>query len=385
MKKKFQVFRPSINKIEINSLIKVMKSGWLTSGNVTLKFENEVRKTLKVKNAIAVNSCTNGIFAALHALGLKKNDEVITTPLTFVSTIHNLFNFGLKIKLVDINLDDFSLSAKILEKNISSRTKCVLITHYGGIPANIKEIIKICKRKNIKVIEDAATAFGAKLNNKNIGSFNNSIAVFSFYANKIITTGEGGVITLNNNRIAKKIRNLISCGIDKDPWQRSLAKKSWFYKVPIYGFKYNFTDLQASIGLEQIKKLKKIQHYRRQLRKLYDKELKPLYDNQILIKNYKNKKSVYSEYIYTLLINENYTNLKRDNLIMFLKKKNINCTVHYIPANKHLFYKYKFNNFKLTNSDYVFNNILSIPFHNNISMKDAVYIAREIKKFFKIN
>tara|TARA_Y100000590_G_C15730205_1_gene1016670 strand:- start:1003 stop:2160 length:1158 start_codon:yes stop_codon:yes gene_type:complete len=385
MKKKFQVFRPSINKIEINSLIKVMKSGWLTSGNVTLKFENEVRKTLKVKNAIAVNSCTNGIFAALHALGLKKNDEVITTPLTFVSTIHNLFNFGLKIKLVDINLDDFSLSAKILEKNISSKTKCVLITHYGGIPANIKEIIKICKRKNIKVIEDAATAFGAKLNNKNIGSFNNSIAVFSFYANKIITTGEGGVITLNNNRIAKKIRNLISCGIDKDPWQRSLAKKSWFYKVPIYGFKYNFTDLQASIGLEQIKKLKKIQHYRRQLRKLYDKELKPLYDNQILIKNYKNKKSVYSEYIYTLLINENYTNLKRDNLIMFLKKKNINCTVHYIPANKHLFYKYKFNNFKLTNSDYVFNNILSIPFHNNISMKDAVYIAREIKKFFKIN
>ncbi len=385
MKKKFQVFRPSINKIEINSLIKVMKSGWLTSGNVTLKFENEVRKTLKVKNAIAVNSCTNGIFAALHALGLKKNDEVITTPLTFVSTIHNLFNFGLKIKLVDINLDDFSLSAKILEKNISSKTKCVLITHYGGIPANIKEIIKICKRKNIKVIEDAATAFGAKLNNKNIGSFNNSIAVFSFYANKIITTGEGGVITLNNNRIAKKIRNLISCGIDKDPWQRSLAKKSWFYKVPIYGFKYNFTDLQASIGLEQIKKLKKIQHYRRQLRKLYDKELKPLYDNQILIKNYKNKKSVYSEYIYTLLINENYTNLKRDNLIMFLKQKNINCTVHYIPANKHLFYKYKFNNFKLTNSDYVFNNILSIPFHNNISKKDAVYIAREIKKFFKIN
>tara|TARA_B100000029_G_scaffold514198_1_gene616091 strand:+ start:3 stop:1091 length:1089 start_codon:yes stop_codon:yes gene_type:complete len=362
-----------------------MKSGWLTSGNVTLKFENEVRKTLKVKNAIAVNSCTNGIFAALHALGLKKNDEVITTPLTFVSTIHNLFNFGLKIKLVDINLDDFSLSAKILEKNISSKTKCVLITHYGGIPANIKEIIKICKRKNIKVIEDAATAFGAKLNNKNIGSFNNSIAVFSFYANKIITTGEGGVITLNNNRIAKKIRNLISCGIDKDPWQRSLAKKSWFYKVPIYGFKYNFTDLQASIGLEQIKKLKKIQHYRRQLRKLYDKELKPLYDNQILIKNYKNKKSVYSEYIYTLLINENYTNLKRDNLIMFLKQKNINCTVHYIPANKHLFYKYKFNNFKLTNSDYVFNNILSIPFHNNISKKDAVYIAREIKKFFKIN
>ena len=243
----------------------------------------------------------------------------------------------------------------------------------------------MCNKKKIKVIEDAATAFGAKINNKNIGSFNNSIAVFSFYANKIITTGEGGVITLNDNKIAKKIRNLISCGIDKNPWQRSLSKRSWFYTVPTYGFKYNFTDLQASIGLEQLKKLKSIQIYRRKLRAIYDKELKLLYDNKILIENKKNRKNTYSEYIYTLLINNNYTKLKRDDLIVYLKNRNINCTVHYIPANKHLFYKKKFNKFKLANSDYVFDNILSIPFHNKLNKNDIVYISREIKKFFNIN
>lgn len=381
MKKKLQVSSTCLNNLEIASLNKVMKSGWLTSGNVTLNFEEKIKKILDVKNAIAVNSCTNGIFAVLHALNLKKNDEVITTPLTFVSTIHNLYNYGLKIKLVDINLKDFSLDPKILEKNISSKTKCVVVTHYGGIPANIEQIIKICKRKKIKVIEDAATAFGAKIGKQRVGSFNNSIAVFSFYANKIITTGEGGVVTLNDNKIAKKIRNLISCGIDKDPWQRTFAKKSWFYNVPTQGFKYNFTDLQASIGLEQLKKLNGIQNYRKKLRKLYDRELKPLFDKKILFRNNEKNKNTFSEYIYTILINKNYTNKKRDDLFMFLKKRNINCTVHYIPANKHLFYKNKFKNFKLKNSDYVFNNILSIPFHNNLNTSDIIFVSKEIKKF----
>ena len=335
-----------------------------------------------MKNAIAVNSCTNGIFASLHALNLKKNDEVITTPFTFVSTIHNLFNFGLKIKLIDINFNDFSMDPEKLKKSITSKTKCVVVTHYGGIPANIKKIIDICKSKKIKVIEDAATAFGAKVKNKYIGSYNDSIAVFSFYANKVITTGEGGMVTTNNNNLAMKVRNLISCGIDKDPWQRTFEKKSWFYNVPLYGFKYNFTDLQASIGLEQLKKIKKIQNYRKKLRKLYDKELEPLFQKKFLIKKSYNNKITLSEYIYTILFNKKYTKKTRDNLFLYLKKKGINCTVHYIPANKHIFYKMKFKRFNLKNSDYIFDNIISIPFHNNLKEKDVIFISSKVKEFF---
>ena len=382
MKKKFQVSSTFVNKDELNSLKKVITSGWLTSGRITHKFEEEVKKKLSVKNAIAVNSCTNGIFASLHALNLRKNDEVITTPFTFVSTIHNLFNFGLKIKLIDINFNDFSMDPEELKKSITSKTKCVVVTHYGGIPANIKKIIDICKSKKIKVIEDAATAFGAKVKNKYIGSYNDSIAVFSFYANKVITTGEGGVVTTNNNNLAKKVRNLISCGIDKDPWQRTFEKKSWFYNVPLYGFKYNFTDLQASIGLEQLKKIKKIQNYRKKLRKLYDKEFEPLFQKKFLIKKSFNNKNTLSEYIYTILINKKNTKKKRDNLFLYLKKKGINCTVHYIPANKHIFYKKKFKKFNLKNSDYIFDNIISIPFHNNLKEKDIIFISSKVREFF---
>lgn len=382
MKKKIQVSSTFVNKAELKSLKNVIASGWLTSGRITHKFEEEVKKKLNVKNAIAVNSCTNGIYASLHALNLKKNDEVITTPFTFVSTIHNLFNFGLKIKLIDINFNDFSMDPEKLKKSITSKTKCVVVTHYGGIPANIKKIIDICKSKKIKVIEDAATAFGAKLKNKYIGAYNDSIAVFSFYANKVITTGEGGIVTTNNNNLAKKVRNLISCGIDKDPWQRTFEKKSWFYNVPKYGFKYNFTDLQASIGLEQLKKIKKIQNYRKKLRKLYDKELEPLFQKKFLIKKSYNNNITLSEYIYTILFNKKYTKKTRDSLFLYLKKKGINCTVHYIPANKHIFYKKKFKRFNLKNSDYIFDNIISIPFHNNLNEKDVIFISNKVKEFF---
>jgi len=385
MPKRIKIYKPLIDNKEIRALTSVVKSGWLTNGPKTIEFEKNVNKIIGSKNAIAVNSCTNGIFAALHALGLKKGDEIITTPLTFVSVIHNLHNFGLKIKLIDINLNDLSVDIETLKKKISNKTKCVLITHYGGIPADIESIISFCKKKKIKVIEDAATAFGAKINGKMIGSFNHSITIFSFYANKIITTGEGGIITLNNEKLAKKIKNLISCGINKDPWKRNLSKKMWYYKVSNYGFKFNFTDLQASIGIEQLKKLNKIQKYRSKLRILYNNELKELVNKNILSVKKLEKNKFFSEYIFTIILNNKKIKFTRDHLINFLKSKNIDTTVHYIPANKHDFYRKTFKKFKLPNSDYVYKNIISLPFHNGLKKRDIIYISNIIKSFVKKN
>jgi len=147
MLKKYQIYKPSFDEKERNSIWSTLKSNWLVNGPKTLKFENQIKKNLKTKNAIAVNSCTSGLFVALHAIGLKKGDEVITTPLTFVSTIHNLYNYGLKIKLIDINMEDLSIDLDVLKKNISKKTKCILVNHYGGIPAKIDEIIPFCKKK----------------------------------------------------------------------------------------------------------------------------------------------------------------------------------------------------------------------------------------------
>jgi dTDP-4-amino-4,6-dideoxygalactose transaminase len=381
MLKRIKISQPIIDSKEIKSIISVAKSGWLTNGPKTIEFEKSVNKIIGSKNAIAVNSCTNGIIATMHALGLKRGDEIITTPLTFVSVIHSLYNFGLKIKLVDINYKNLSIDLKTVRNNVTRKTKCVLITHYGGIPVEVQSIISFCKKKKIHVIEDAATAFGAKVNNKHIGSYNNSVAIFSFYANKVITTGEGGVITLNNSKLAKKIRNLISCGINKDPWRRNKSKKIWFYKVSNYGFKFNFTDLQASIGIEQIKKLKKIQSYRNKLRLLYNRELKELTNKDIISIKEPEKNKFYAEYIYTIILNEKKIKFNRDDLINYLKKNNIDTTVHYIPANKHDFYKKNFKKFKLINSDYVFKNIISLPFHNRLKYQDIIYISKKIKNF----
>ena len=383
-KNKINLFEPYFDKFEKENLNKVINSGWVTSGPLSLKFENEVKKFIGTKNAIAVNSCTNGIIATIQALKLKPGDEVITSPMTFVSVIHALELFKLKIKLVDVTLDNFSFNDEIVKKSISKKTKCIIITHYGGLPVDISKISALCKKKKIFLIEDAATAFGAKIKKKNVGSSDYSISVFSFYANKIITTGEGGIISLKNKQLANKIRSIISCGIDKDPWKRTFEKKMWFYNVKNFGFKFNFTDLQAALGLAQLKKLKNIINKRKKFRKLYDKNLKDIIHKKIIFVQNSKKGYFNSEYIYTILLNKNKFFL-RDKLISFLKENNISSTVHYIPANQHSYYKKKFINFKLINSDYIFNNVISLPFHNKLNTRDITRVTNVIKLFFKNN
>ncbi len=224
--KKIKLFEPYFDNNEKKNIIDVINSGWVTSGPKTQKFEEEVKSIIKSKNVIAVNSCTNGIVAAMMAFNLKPGDEVLTSPMTFVSVIHAFELLKLKIKLVDINFINFSLDYDSIKKNLSKKTKLIVITHYGGIPVNIGKIEKLCKKKKIHLIEDAATSFGSKINSKMTGSSKYAVSVFSFYANKTITTGEGGVVSCNNNNLAKKIRAIISCGINKDPWKRTFQKKN---------------------------------------------------------------------------------------------------------------------------------------------------------------
>jgi perosamine synthetase len=375
-------FSPYLGNEEFASVKKVIQSGWLTSGKITLKFENKIKKYLECKNVLAVNSCTSGMNSALHALNLKKGDEIITSANTFVSTINNLYQFGLKIKLVDIELDTYMLDLNKLKKSISKKTKCIIITHYGGVPFKIDKIINIAKQKKIKIIEDAATALGSKYKNKFVGSNKYSISVFSLYANKIITTGEGGIITCKNKNLAKKIRIINSCGINKDPWSRKKSKLQYQYHVTYPGFKYNFTDIQSAIGIEQLKKLRDIVQYRKKLRKFYLIELKDLLEKKLIKVQNINKDQEPAFYIFTILLNKKKTNKNRDELIKYLKKNNINTTVHYIPANKHLFYKKNFKNFRLENTNYVYENIISLPFHNYLKKNDVKFICNKIKKFF---
>ena len=379
--KTIPLFKTYIDNNELKQVKKVLDSGWLTKGKKSSEFEKKIKKLIKSDQVLSCNSCTNGIFATIIALGLKKGDEVITSPLTFVSTINTLYQLGLKIKLVDIDIKNYNIDTEKLIKSITKKTKLILVTHYGGYPCEMERIIKVCKQRNIKLIEDAATAFGSKIGKKYIGSFKNSVAVFSFYPNKIITTGEGGIIALNNKELAKKLKPILYCGMSKDLLDRKDKKLQYKYEVNSPGYKFNFTDLQAAIGIAQLDKFKLILHKRKKVKKNYDYYLREMFDKKILIKKEVKKKNFSSEYNYTILLNDNkLTKYKRDDLIIDLDKMGIKTTVHYIPANFHNFYKKKFSKFNLSNSNYVYKNIISLPFHSKLSKKDVVYVCTIIKK-----
>ena len=231
--KKIKLFEPYFDNSEKKNIISVINSGWVTNGPKTQKFEEKIKSIIKSKNIIAVNSCTNGIVATMIALNLKPGDEVLTSPMTFVSVIHAFELLKLKVKLVDINLIDFSLNYDSIKKNLSKKTKLIVITHYGGIPVNISKIEKLCKRKRVHLIEDAATSFGSKINKKMTGSSKYAVSVFSFYANKIITTGEGGAISCNNNNLAKKLGRLFLVELIKILGKGLFKKKCGFTMLVI--------------------------------------------------------------------------------------------------------------------------------------------------------
>lgn len=365
--KKIEIYRPSFNIEENKATLKILKSGWISRGKITEKFEKKLESKIKSKNILTVNSCTSGINLVLETLNLKPGDEVITTLLTFISTIHSLHKLKLKIKFIDINKEDFSMNVNELKKNISKKTKLVLVNHYGGIPSDTKKIIQVCKKRKIFVLEDAATALGAKLGKNYIGSFNNVTSVFSLQANKIITTGEGGIISTSNKNLAKKLMEKSLNGFKKND-------------VVNHGFKYNFSDINASLGLIQLKKLKSFINYRSKLRLIYDKNLKILEKKNFISLYKKQKNKTISEYIYTIVIKNK--KFSRQKLIKFLNKFNISTRVHYLTANNTKFYKNKYNYKNINNSLYISKNILSLPFHNFLKEKQVVYICKVINKFF---
>ena len=376
-----ETYRPIVGSEEINLVGKVTKSRWITAGKLTKEFEKKIAKKIGSKNVIAVNSCTSGIDTILNVLNLKKGDEVITTLLTYISTINNIYNHGLKIKLIDVNIDDYTMSLDELKKNITKKTKLILVNHFSGIPSRIDKIEKIIKNKKIYIVEDAATSFGSKIGNKNIGSFKKSISVFSLQANKIITTGEGGFISLRNRKLAQKIREYINCGFSQTAWQRhSKINKS---DVKISGKKYNFTDIGAAFGIAQLKKYQKLVSYRNKLRRIYNKEFSNSEIKKYL-KIYKPNGNIkLSQYNYIILINRNKFKNLRDKLRNYLNKKKIGTTLHYITADKTSFYRKKLNFKNLKNSKFINDNIISIPFHNDMKIGDVYKVTKEIKKFFK--
>jgi dTDP-4-amino-4,6-dideoxygalactose transaminase len=273
--------RQSLDQTDINAVTKVLKSNFLTQGPYVEKFENEIKKFCKVKFATAVNSATSALHLSCAALGLKRNDYVWTSPISFVASANCALYCGAKIDFIDIDFKTFNidiniLSQKLIKAKINNKLpKIVVLVHMAGVSCEMKEIKKLSNKYNFKIIEDASHCTGSKYNNLPVGNCKYSdISVLSFHPVKIITTGEGGVILTNKKSLNSKVKILRTSGIKKNLSKKKLKNKgTWFYEQQLLGYNYRMSDISAALGLSQIKKINKFVKKRNNIAKMYIESL----------------------------------------------------------------------------------------------------------------
>jgi len=259
---------PYYGQEEIETTSECIKNGWTGSGLKVIEFENLIKEKNGFNNAVALSSCTAALFLSLKALGIGEGDEVITTAMTFCSTVNVIIHAGAKPVLCDIDKLTRNIDPNQIEKKITKRTKAIIPVHYTGLPCDMDKIMEIANNKNIFVIEDCAHAFETFYKGRRCGSFG-VVGCYSFYATKNIAIGEGGMAVTNNSELAKKIRLMSLHGLSKDAWKRFTANDKRSYDVVDIGYKFNMTDIQASIGICQVNKLDKMSKIRDKIWDLY--------------------------------------------------------------------------------------------------------------------
>ncbi len=385
IKQKIVFGEPCIDKNFKKKIIQNLNSKWIGTGPLSKKFENIFSSYKNTKYSFSVNSCTSALYLSLKSLDLKKSDEVITTPMTFCSTVNCIIHAGGKPILVDIKRDTLNIDEDKIESKITKNTKAILIVHFAGLPCNMDKINTIIKKYNLILIEDCAHAIESKFKNKNVGNFGYT-GCYSFYVNKNITTCEGGMLTTKSKKLSKFVEHNRLHGLSKDAWKRffpSKQKKSiYFYDVVSAGYKFNMPDINASIGISQFESINKFWIKRKMLYQLYQKNL---YKLPIILQKFDTSKVKHSYHLFLFHIDKNKTKKSRDELVSYLNANNIGFGIHYRSINSMSFYKKKFLwNKKIAPISYeVGNCTVSLPLYPHLTKNKVNYISNKIKYFFE--
>ena len=370
--------KPTIEENEIEKVVKVLRSGWLTTGPKVAEFEENMQKYLGCKKAVGLSSCTGGLHIALAALGIKQGDEVIVPTYTFAATAHVVAWLGAKPVLVDVEKDTFNIDPKKIEGAITDKTKAIIPVHFAGHSCDMDKITSITEKHNLYIIEDAAHAIGTDYKGKKIGNFGNATA-FSFYATKTITTAEGGMIVTNDEELGKKLKRYSYFGVDKDAFNRYADKGNWYYEIVELGYKYNMDNIQGALGVEQLKKLGLFIEKRRKLANLYSNLLKGVPG---VITPAEKEYTRHSYHLYPILLDIENMSLNREEFIDKLKEYKIGASVHFIPLHLHPYYQkahgYKKGDFPA--AEYLFDREVSLPLYPEMSEEDIRYVAEAIKE-----
>ncbi|MBZ0200690.1 MAG: DegT/DnrJ/EryC1/StrS family aminotransferase, partial [Ignavibacteriaceae bacterium] len=348
-----------------------------TTGPKAIKFENEFKNFIGSKYAVSANSWTAAAHLSLEAIGIKADDEVIIPTITFTATAEIICYFNAKPVLVDIQPDTLNIDPEKIEQAITDKTKAIIPVHYGGQPCDMDEIMAIAKKYNLKVIEDAAHSLPASYKNKIIGTIGD-VTCFSFYATKTLATGEGGMICTQDEEIAERCSIMRLHGISKDAWKRYSAEGSWYYEVIAPGYKYNFTDIQAALGLSQLKKIQEMLQLRENIFQHYTLGFK---DEELISVPKINKDRKSAHHLYSLQIDFTKLKINRSQFIDKLKDAGIGASVHFIPIYRHPFYK---DNFNLKLDDYpmsekVYPSLVSLPIWPGISELQLEHVINSVK------
>lgn len=381
MEVKFLPFAlPDIGEEEINEVVDSLRSGWLTTGPKTKAFEKEFGSFLgEGFEAIAVNSATAGLHLALEAVGVGPGDEVITTPYTFTSSAEVIRYLGADPVFVDIDEGTLNIDPGKVANAVTSRTRAIIPVHIGGLPCDMDPIISTAKKHGLKIVEDAAHAFPATYKGQLIGTLPSDAAVFSFYATKTITTGEGGMVVSANREILERCRIMRLHGISRDVFDRYTSEKpSWFYEVIEPGFKYNMTDIAASMGIHQLKKAMAFREKRACIAKEYSEAFKDL---PVILPADTPQGETHAWHLYVLRIKDEAP-VKRDKFIEKMAQKGIGTSVHFIPLHIHPYWRDKYG---LKESDFpkatsAFKKAVSLPIYTKMNKDDVDRVIRTVRE-----
>jgi perosamine synthetase len=369
---KIPFHRTAMGEEEVEAVSDVIRSGWLTMGAKTFEFEREFAQYIGASHAVAVSSCTAALHLSLDAIGLRPGDEVLIPTNTFTATAEVVTYLGGRPVLVDINSRSLNISLQDAERKITGRTRAIIPVHLSGLPCDLDELHALAKVHKLHVIEDAAHAIPSCYKGERIGTIS-ELTAFSFYATKTLNTGEGGMITTNNEQYAQRIRMMRLHGISHDAWKRYSGDGSWHYEVLEPGFKYNFTDIQAALGLIQLAKCDAMCQARRQIAETYNQAFQSMEALELPVEQSDRESSWH---LYILRLQTEQLRIDRSQFIRELAERGVQTSVHFIPL--HLqpayqrLYGYKEGDLQVAEQQYY--RCVSLPIYPTMTEVEIQYV-----------
>ena len=373
-KDNFLVFgAPRISEAEVDEVAASLRSGWLGTGPKVMKFQDDFAEYKGAPYAVAVNSCTAALHLSMLAEDLKPGDEVITTPLTFCATVNAIIHAGAIPVLADVDSQTMNIDPVQVRAKITPRTRVILPVHFAGRPCEMDQLCEISETHRIALIEDCAHAVETEYKGREAGTFGD-FGCFSFYVTKNITTAEGGMILAREQEQAARIRTLALHGMSQDAWKRFSDTGYNHYQVIEAGFKYNMTDLQAAIGIHQLRRVHEFWKRREELWNYYNREL---VDLPIALPADPESDTVHGYHLYTILIDEDKAGIRRDDFLTAMHARHIGTGVHYMSIPEHPYYRERFawRPEDYPNAMRIGRQTVSIPLSPKLTNKDAADVV----------